>query len=108
MDIIITLLFVGTLFILYAILKEIRFIRVLQEMPSDMRKSIDDELNKLDKEITVMQGAMEITRIEEGQFVSGVALVELLKRRKGIMEKRRNNIFVYPRPDWEKIDYSIK
>ena len=100
MDIILqVILAVAILWLLYLILKELRTIRIWLELPSEKKKSYDDELNEIDKKMK-----FAIMRVLVSSKESGTSDKQewnkLVAQREKILNRRREQL--YKKPEYLK------
>ena len=79
--------------ILNSILEELQTIRTLLELPSDVKKSYDDQLNKLDEKISTTVVAIDVTPMDEDRKTAcNAELSDLVKEYRDILKYRREHL----------------
>lgn len=97
---IIFILVLVVIWLLYSILKELRITRTLLELPSDVKKSYDEQLSKLDKEIKSAFALMLVTPKGESEQARKEEFKALVKKREEVLDDRRKHF--YTRPEYLK------
>lgn len=79
---------------LYSILKEIRIIRILSELPSNTKRYYDDSLNKLHTDIVDVISKLVIAPTEQNKELREKQS-SLVKKQKETLERRRNHFNLF-------------